>query len=93
MTHEKHLPLRHLPRSPSAIQIAAMVSVQVEKGIPEEEIRKSLDLDDKFDIDIPLYIEFCIENDIVVKDTESGKYKITSYGREFIAAFLPAGDE
>jgi hypothetical protein len=70
-----------------------MVSVQLEKGIPEEEIRKSLDLDDKFDVDIPLYIEFCIENDIIVKDTESGKYKITNYGREFISVFLPAGEE
>jgi predicted transcriptional regulator len=70
-----------------------MVSVQLEKGISKEAIRKSLDLDDKFGVDIPVYIEFCIENDIVVKDTESGKYRITNYGREFISAFLPAGEE
>ncbi len=87
------MPLIRLPKCPSAIQIAAMVSVQLEKGIPEERIRESLDLDEKFNDDIPLYIEFCIESDIVIKDTESGKYKFTNYGREFIAAFLPAGEE
>jgi hypothetical protein len=55
----------------------------------EDQIRKSLRSDHERDIDIQFCFEFCIENNLVLKDEVSGKYNLTNDGRVFISEFLP----
>jgi hypothetical protein len=71
------------------MEIIAMICIQLEKGTREEQIRESLGFDNELDIDIKVYIGFAIENNLIVQDEESRRYKITNYGREFINEFLP----
>lgn len=70
-------------------QTIAIVCTKLEQGVSEEEIRKFLDRDNEYASDLlKFYIEFALEDSWLVKD-ESGKYKITKYGNEFISVFLP----
>jgi predicted transcriptional regulator len=62
--------------------------LQLERGIPEEQIHKLFDLDTEFDVGFQVYVDFALENNWIVKDKETGKYTITSYGKEFINLVL-----
>jgi hypothetical protein len=77
------------PEKRSSLQTIAIVCTKLEQGVSEEEIRKFLDRDNEYASDfLKFYIEFAQENSWLIKD-ESGKYKITKYGNEFISVFLP----
>jgi hypothetical protein len=77
------------PEKRSSLQTIAIVCTKLEQGASEEEIRKFLDRDNEYASDfLKFYIEFALEDIWLVKD-ESGKYKITKYGNEFISVFLP----
>jgi hypothetical protein len=77
------------PEKRSSLQTIAIVCTKLEQGVSEEEIRKFLDRDNEYASDfLKFYIEFALENSWLIKD-ESGKYKITKYGNEFISVFLP----
>jgi hypothetical protein len=76
------------PEKRSSLQTIAIVCTQLEQGVSEEEIRKFLDRDNEYASDfLKFYIEFALENSWLIKD-ESGKYKMTKYGNEFISVFL-----
>jgi predicted transcriptional regulator len=77
------------PEKGSSLQTIAIVCTKLEQGVSEEEIRKFIDRDNEYASDfLKFYIEFALENSWLIKD-ESGKYKITKYGNEFISVFLP----
>ena len=59
-----------------------MICTKLEQGVPEEDIRKSLDLENEF----LSYVEFALENNWIVK-VEDGRYKLTAYGEEFVSVF------
>lgn len=54
------------PEKFSPMQTAAMVCIQLEKGTPKEKIHESIDFDDEFDVGIQFFVEFAIENDLVL---------------------------
>jgi predicted transcriptional regulator len=70
------------------MQIAAMICIQLERGIPEDQIRRSFNFDIEFDVDFQFYVDFAIEKGLIIQNRESRKYTITKYGREFVKAFL-----
>ena len=77
------------PEKRSSLQTIAIVCTKLEQGVSEDEIHKFLDRDNEYASDfLKFYIEFALENSWLIKD-ESGKYKITKYGNEFISVFLP----
>jgi hypothetical protein len=65
-----------------------MICIQLEKGNPEEQIRESFHFDNEFEVGFDFYVEFAIENNLIVKNEQTGKYKITNNGKEFINAIL-----
>lgn len=65
-----------------------MVCLQLEKGIPEEQIHKLLDLDTEFDLGFQFYVDFALENNWIIKNKETGKYTVTNYGIEFMNSIL-----
>jgi predicted transcriptional regulator len=71
------------------MNIAALICLQLEKGIPEEQILESVDIDTEYEVDFRFYIDFILENNFIAKDEKTGIFKITKSGREFIDAFLP----
>ena len=66
----------------SALNIIAIISTQLEQGVPEEDIRKSLNLENE----LLSYVEFALENKWIVK-REDGRYQLTPYGKEFVSEF------
>ena len=62
--------------------------MQLEKGIPEEQIHKLFNLDTEFDVGFQFYVDFALENNWIIEDNETGKYTIASYGKEFINLVL-----
>lgn len=75
--------------NPSPLKIAAMICIQLEKGVPEGQILKSVNIDAEFGVDFQIYLDFVLENNMIVKDEKTGKYKITDYGKGIINTFLP----
>jgi predicted transcriptional regulator len=56
---------------------------QVRTGVPEEEIQKSLDLENDLFLS---YIEFALENNWIIKQQDE-RYKLTDHGKEFVGEF------
>ncbi len=66
----------------SPLYIIAVICTKLVQGVPEEDIRKSLDLENDF----LSYVEFALENNWIIKQ-EDGRYKLTNYGKEFVSEF------
>jgi predicted transcriptional regulator len=67
----------------SPLNIIAIICTKLVQGVPEEDIRKSLDLENDLFLS---YIEFALENKWMTKQ-EQGRYKLTNYGKEFVSEF------
>jgi predicted transcriptional regulator len=67
----------------SPLNIIAIICTKLVQGVPEEDIRKSLDLENDLFLS---YIEFALENKWITKQ-EQGRYKLTNYGKEFVGEF------
>ena len=72
-----------MTKKQSLLYIIAVICTKLEQGIPEEDIRKSLDLENDLFLS---YIEFALENNWIIKQ-EAGRYKLTNYGKEFVSEF------
>ena len=72
-----------MPEERSPLQIIAVICVKLDQGEPEEKIREYLDIEDEL---FTFCIEFALENKLIIKQ-EDGRYKITSYGKEFASVF------
>ena len=72
-----------MTKKQSLLYIIAVICTKLEQGIPEEDIRKSLDLENDLFLS---YIEFALENNWIIKQ-EDGRYKLTNYGKEFVSEF------
>jgi hypothetical protein len=66
----------------SPLNIIAIICTKLVQGVPEEDIRKSLDLENDF----LFHVEFALENNWIIKQ-EDGRYKLTDYGKEFVSQF------
>jgi hypothetical protein len=66
----------------SPLNIIAIICTKLVQGVPEEDIRKSLDLENDF----LFQVEFALENNWIIKQ-EDGRYKLTDYGKEFVSQF------
>ncbi len=66
----------------SPLNIIAVICTKLVQGVPEEDIRKSLDLENDF----LSYVEFALENNWIIKQ-EDGRYKLTDYGKDFVSEF------
>jgi predicted transcriptional regulator len=62
-----------MTKKQSPLNIIAIICTKLVQGVPEEDIRKSLD-------------EFALENNWIVKQ-EDGRYKLTDYGKVFVSEF------
>jgi hypothetical protein len=72
----------------STLESIAIICKQLGGGIHTDEIRKLMDPNSEYAADfLDFYIEFALENNWIKKE-DSGKYRITDYGKEFINAFL-----
>jgi predicted transcriptional regulator len=67
----------------SPLYTIAVICTNLEQGVPEEDIRKSLDLENDLFL---CYIEFALENNWIIKQDDGG-YKLTNYGKEFVSEF------
>ena len=72
-----------MPEERSPLQTIAVICVKLDQGEPEEKIREYLDIEDEL---FAFCIEFALENKLIIKQ-EDGRYKITSYGKEFASVF------
>jgi predicted transcriptional regulator len=72
-----------MTKKQSPLNIIAVICTKLAQGVHEEDIRKSLDLEDDFFLS---YIEFALENNWIIKQ-EDGRYKLTNYGKEFVGEF------
>jgi hypothetical protein len=72
-----------VPEERSPLQIIAVICVKLDQGEPEEKIREYLDIEDEL---FAFCLEFALENSLLIKQ-ESGRYEITSYGKEFASVF------
>ena len=72
-----------MTKKQSLLYIIAVICTKLEQGIPEEDIRKSLDLENDLFLS---YIEFALENNWIIKQ-EDGRYELTNYGKEFVSEF------
>jgi predicted methyltransferase len=71
-----------MTKKQSPLYIIAVICTKLVQDVPEEDIRKSLDLENDF---LP-YVEFALENNWIIKQ-EDGRYKLTEYGKEFVSEF------
>ena len=71
-----------MTKKQSPLTIIAVICTKLVQGVPEEDIRKSLDLENDF----LFYVEFALENNWIIKQ-EDGGYKLTAYGKEFVSGF------
>jgi predicted transcriptional regulator len=72
-----------MTKKQSPLFIIAIICTKLVQGVPEEDIRKSLDLENDLFLS---YIEFALENKWITKQ-EQGRYKLTNYGKEFVSEF------
>ena len=72
-----------MPEERSPLQTIAVICVKLDQGEPEEKIREYLDIEDEL---FAFCLEFALENKLIIKQ-EDGRYKITSYGKEFASVF------
>ena len=72
-----------MPEERSPLQTIAVICVKLDQGEPEEKIREYLDIEDEL---FSFCVEFALENNLIIKQ-EDGRYKITSYGKEFASVF------
>ena len=71
-----------MTKKQSALNIIAIICTKLVQGVPEEDIRKSLNLENE----LLSYVEFALENKWIVK-REGGRYQLTPYGKEFVSEF------
>jgi predicted transcriptional regulator len=67
----------------SPLFIIAIICTKLVQGVPEEDTRKSLELENDLFLS---YIEFALENKWIIRH-DDGRYKITDYGNEFLSQF------
>ena len=72
-----------MTKKQTPLYIIAVICTKLEQGVPEEDIRKSLDLENDLFLS---YIEFALENSWMIKE-DDGNYKLTNYGKEFVSEF------
>ncbi|MFI5405948.1 MAG: hypothetical protein ACHQ1D_05485 [Nitrososphaerales archaeon] len=72
-----------MPEERSPLQTIAVICVKLDQGEPEEKIREYLDIEDEL---FAFCLEFALENKLIIKQ-EDGRFKITSYGKEFASVF------
>jgi hypothetical protein len=72
-----------VPEERSPLQTIAVICVKLDQGDPEEKIREYLDIEDEL---FAFCLEFALENKLIIKQ-EDGRFKITSYGKEFASVF------
>ena len=72
-----------MPEERSPLQTIAVICVKLDQGEPEEKIREYLDIEDEL---FAFCLEFALENELIIKQ-EDGRFKITSYGKEFASVF------
>jgi hypothetical protein len=72
-----------VPEERSPLQTIAVICVKLDQGEPEEKIREYLDIEDEL---FAFCLEFALENKLIIKQ-EDGRFKITSYGKEFASVF------
>ena len=72
-----------MTKKQTPLYIIAVICTKLVQGVPEEDIRKSLDLENDLFLS---YIEFALENNCIIK-LEDGGYKLTDYGKEFVSEF------
>jgi predicted transcriptional regulator len=72
-----------VPEERSPLQTIAVICVKLDQGEPEEKIREYLDIEDEL---FAFCVKFALENNLIIKQ-EDGRYKITSYGKEFASVF------
>jgi predicted transcriptional regulator len=72
-----------MSKKQSPLFIIAVICTKLEQGVPEEDIRRSLDLENDLFLS---YIEFALENNWIIKQFD-GRYKLTNYGKEFVSEF------
>lgn len=76
------------PRDKWSLQTVAIICTKLEQGLPENQIRKSLDLENDGIFDsFAHYLEFALKNNWIIKENNT-KYAITKYGKEVINALL-----
>jgi predicted transcriptional regulator len=71
-----------MTKKDSPLHIIAVLCTKLVQGVPEEDIRKSLDLENDF----LSYVEFALENNWIIRQ-QDGRYKLTDYGKEFVSEF------
>ena len=72
-----------VPEERSPLQTIAVICVKLDQGEPEEKIREYLNIEDEL---FAFCLEFSLENKLIIKQ-EDGRFKITSYGKEFATVF------
>ena len=72
-----------MPEERYPLKTIGVICVKLDQGEPEEKIREYLDIEDEL---FTFCIEFALENNLIVKQ-EDGRFKITSYGKEFASVF------
>jgi predicted transcriptional regulator len=72
-----------MTKKQSLLYLIAIICTKLEQGVPEEDIRNSLDLENDLFLS---YIEFALENSWIIKQ-QDGRYKLTDYGKEFVSEF------
>ena len=72
-----------MPEERSPLQTIAVICVKLDQGEPEEKIREYLNIEDEL---FAFCLEFSLENKLIIKQ-EDGRFKITSYGKEFATVF------
>jgi predicted transcriptional regulator len=71
-----------MTKKQSPLYIIALICTKLVQGVPEEDIRKSLDLEDDLFLS---YVEFALENNWIKQ--ENGRYRLTDNGKEFVSEF------
>jgi predicted transcriptional regulator len=72
-----------MTKKQSLLHLIAIICTKLEQGVPKEDLRKSLDLENDLFLS---YIEFALEIKWLIKQ-EDWKYKLTDYGKEFVSEF------
>lgn len=63
----------------SNLQTIVEICRRLEEGVPEQEIKQHLDIEDDL---FPEYVKFALDNNWVKE--QNGKYTISKYGKEVI---------
>jgi predicted transcriptional regulator len=72
-----------MTKKQSPLNIIAIICTTLVQGVPEEDTRKSMDLENDLFLS---YVEFALENNWIIKH-DDGRYELTDYGKEFLSQF------